>query len=235
MRLNWLLLKTTGTKTFKNGEYAFDSHNSVRFVSRLPDRNTRCPPRIVICFGSNSLKTGRANDDVANDVMNGIHTHLEHCTNPVLFVNHHERYTINSCYAGTSYVPTALAKGSAIAIRNLALLTPTLYVHVCEGAEYRQPNADFAVRWLKRSMPLLTEIHNGMCDVYVCHAASPEDVLVALSSGEDTPCKSDSMLTTSIPMWDVWKRKYTPLLITPWSKTDWWDGWQHATVDSIVP
>ncbi len=219
MRLNWLFLKADDKKKFNNREYAFDCQNTVRFVNRIPGRSTRCPPRIVIYFGTNSLKTGRAIEDVVNDVMNGLHTHLEHCTSPTLFVNHNERYNTNSCHAGSSYVPTTLAKGSSIAIRNLALLTPTLYVHVCEGAHSGQ-RADFAVDWLARALPLLNAINTDVCDVYVCHAASPEEVEKALAH----PTRSDTTLPvlSSIDGWDARKRKYTPYLLVPWSKAQWW-------------
>lgn len=230
MRLHWVFLRYRDKKAFADKEVEWQSNScEVRFVRGIPHGGST--PRIVIYFGSSTLSQGLPIETHVRSIMNGLATHFEHCTNPVLFAKHNERYAHHTDCRDAA-VPSALCHGDALAIRNVFAQVSTLYLHVCTKRDLKS-----ALDWLRQATPLLRDIyrdhgggHSGHgreerteCDVYVCHPAMPDAVVRALKQNDAAATAAGPRILSSIPAWDVRFRKYSPYQLVPWQKAPWWD------------
>lgn len=227
MRLSWVFLRYRDKKDYTNKEVRWKANAcGVRFVHGIPSDDAS--PRIVVYFGSYSLNQGLPIETHVRSIMNGLQNHLEHCTNPVMFTKHYERYAHNS--GNSNVVPSALCKGDTLAIRNVFARVSTLYLHVHSDRDLKA-----ALTWLRRAMPLLRDIQDDSV-IYVCHPANPDAVVGAMKHDDEMAAKKRKGdppfgkvgILSSIQAWDVRFRKYRPYQVVPWQTEAWWNACSSA-------
>jgi hypothetical protein len=245
MRLDWIFLKYRHRAQYLNAELSFAEGHTLRFVHG--NMNTfDDPAQIVVHFGGPDLTEESAMGRfVCVSYMNGLSSHVRHCSDPVLYVRHNDRYQRSGRACSKHAVPLGLRGGQTLAIRNMSLSAPTLYLHVAmpTPATGDASELDFALQWLRSMLPTLQylsapgggEPHNDAhVQIRVCHDAAPPAVIESLCRTCSTAVPTTSAV--AVPFWDVrqagaWdgrqagarrQRIYVSDTLTPWDRHEWW-------------